>query len=110
VKIGPVRQWFCDYKAPCQSVSTVLEWIASESKGRYEVITSDVSDADELIRKFKYEDYPQVAVSVDMLNTGFDCREILHLVMCRSVRAPSCINKFEGEGHELHHIKKQFVI
>jgi len=45
-----------------------------------------------------------------MLNTGFDCREILHLVMCRSVRAPSCINKFEGEGHNYTTHQTTFVI
>jgi len=48
--------------------------------------------------KFKYEDYPQVAVSVDMLNTGFDCREILHLVMCRSVRSPILYQQIRGRG------------
>jgi len=79
------------------------------SKGRYaEVITSDVSDADELIRKFKY-DYPQVAVSVDMLNTGFDCREI-YLVMCRSVE-PHLVSTNSRRGtRTTPHQKQRFVI
>ena len=71
----------------------------SEQKGLYvEVITSDVANADELIRKFKQEDYPQIAVSVGMLDTGFDCREILHLVMCRRARRPIHYQQMRGRG------------
>ena len=44
-----------------------------EHQGRYaEVITSDVADPDALIRQFKRETLPMVAVSVGMLDTGFD--------------------------------------
>ena len=84
-----------------------------EHKGRYaEVITSDVSDADDLIRKFKREDYPQIAVSVGMLDTGFDCREVLHLVMCRRVRSPILYQQMRGRGARTapHIDKKKFVI
>ena len=84
-----------------------------EHKGRYaEVITSDVSDADDLIRKFKREDYPQIAVSVGMLDTGFDCREVLHLVMCRRVRSPILYQQMRGRGTRTapHIDKKKFVI
>lgn len=82
-------------------------------KGQYaEVITSDVANADDLIRKFKREDYPQVAVSVGMLDTGFDCREVLHLVMCRRVRSPILYQQMRGRGtRTAPHIDKQkFVI
>ncbi|MBA3493029.1 MAG: DEAD/DEAH box helicase family protein, partial [Gammaproteobacteria bacterium] len=66
-----------------------LNALHPEHKGRYaEVITSDVAAPDELIRRFKTETYPMVAVSVGMLDTGFDCREVLHLVLCRRVRSP----------------------
>ncbi len=84
-----------------------------EHKGRYaEVITSDVSDTDDLIRKFKREDYPQIAVSVGMLDTGFDCREVLHLVMCRRVRSPILYQQMRGRGTRTapHIDKKKFVI
>jgi type I restriction enzyme R subunit len=76
-----------------------LNELHPEHKGRYaEVITSDVANADELIRRFKREDYPQVAVSVGMLDTGFDCRELLHLVMCRRVRSPILYQQMRGRG------------
>ncbi|MFQ5707019.1 MAG: N-6 DNA methylase [bacterium] len=84
-----------------------------ECKGKYaEVITSDVMNADDLIRQFKYEDYPQVAVSVGMLDTGFDCREVLHLVMCRRVRSPILYQQMRGRGTRTapHIDKRKFVI
>lgn len=76
------------------------------------VITSDVPDADALIRKFKREDYPQIAVSVGMLDTGFDCPEVLHLVLCRFVRSPILYQQMRGRGtRKADHIgKKMFVI
>lgn len=90
-----------------------LNQLHPEHKGRYaEVITSDVADADALIRRFKKETYPMVAVSVGMLDTGFDCREILHLVMCRRVRSPILYQQMRGRGtRTAPHIKKEkFVI
>ncbi|MBI5606608.1 MAG: DEAD/DEAH box helicase family protein, partial [Deltaproteobacteria bacterium] len=90
-----------------------LNELHPELKGQYaEVITSDVPNADDLIRKFKREEYPQVAVSVGMLDTGFDCREVLHLVMCRRVRSPILYQQMRGRGtRTANHIQKQkFVI
>jgi type I restriction enzyme R subunit len=84
-----------------------------EQKGRYaEVITSDIPDPDAAIRRFKYEQYPQVAVSVGMLDTGFDCREVLHLVMCRRVRSPILYQQMRGRGTRTapHIEKKKFII
>jgi type I restriction enzyme R subunit len=90
-----------------------LNELHPECKGRYaEVITSDVPNADNLIRRFKREEYPQVAVSVGMLDTGFDCREVLHLVMCRRVRSPILYQQMRGRGtRTAPHIGKQgFII
>lgn len=90
-----------------------LNELHPELQGRYaEVITSDVADPDALIRKFKTETYPMVAVSVGMLDTGFDCREVLHLVMCRRVRSPILYQQMRGRGtRTASHIgKTKFVI
>jgi len=90
-----------------------LNALHPELKGGYaEVITSDVADPDALIRKFKTEPYPMVAVSVGMLDTGFDCREVLHLVLCRRVRSPILYQQMRGRGtRTAPHIKKlKFVI
>ncbi|MFZ1642468.1 MAG: DEAD/DEAH box helicase family protein [Candidatus Contendobacter sp.] len=90
-----------------------LNELHPEHQGRYaETITSDVANADDLIRRFKQEELPMVAVSVGMLDTGFDCRELLHLVMCRRVRSPILYQQMRGRGtRPAPHIDKQrFVI
>lgn len=113
-KIGPGKSIvFAITKHHASRLAHYLNELHPEHKGQYaEVITSDVSNADDLIRKFKREDYPQVAVSVGMLDTGFDCREILHLVMCRRVRSPILYQQMRGRGtRKADHIQKQkFVI
>ena len=90
-----------------------LNELHPDLKGRYaEVITSDLADADDAIRRFKQDTHPQVAVSVGMLDTGFDCREVLHLVMARRVRSPILYQQMRGRGTRTapHIGKKKFVI
>lgn len=90
-----------------------LNELHPEHKGRYaEVITSDVHESAEVIRRFQRETYPMVAVSVDMLTTGFDLPELLHLVMCRRVRSPILYQQMRGRGtRRADRIgKRQFVI
>ncbi len=113
-KIGPGKTIvFAITKHHAARLAYYLNELHPEHKGQYAaVITSDIPNADDLIRKFKYEDYPQVAVSVGMLDTGFDCREVLHLVMCRRVRSPILYQQMRGRGtRTAPHIQKQkFVI
>ena len=113
-RIGPGKSIiFAITKHHAARLADYLNQLHPEHQGRYaEVITSDVASADEVIRKFKREDYPQVAVSVGMLDTGFDCREVLHLVMCRRVRSPILYQQMRGRGtRTAPHIGKQkFVI
>lgn len=76
-----------------------LNELHPEAKGAYaEVITSDVRDADVLIRKFKREAFPKVAVSVDMLTTGFDAPEVLHIVLCRRIGSRILYEQIRGRG------------
>ena len=72
-KISPGKTIvFAITKHHAARLAQYLNELHPELKGRYaEVITSDVANADDLIRKFKREEYPQVAVSVGMLDTGF---------------------------------------
>jgi type I restriction enzyme R subunit len=113
-KLGPGKAIvFAITKHHASRLAQYLNELHPELKGRYaEVITSDVANSDELIRKFKREDYPMVAVSVDMLTTGFDCREVLHLVLCRRVRSPILYQQIRGRGTRTapHIGKKTFVI
>lgn len=113
-KTGPGKAIvFAITKHHAARLAQYLNELHPEQKGRYaEVITSDVPNADELIRRFKQDDYPQIAVSVGMLDTGFDCREVLHLVMCRRVRSPILYQQMRGRGtRTAQHIgKRKFVI
>ncbi|MEJ5359220.1 MAG: DEAD/DEAH box helicase family protein [Desulfobacterales bacterium] len=113
-KTGPGKTIvFAITKHHAARMAHYLNELHPELKGQYaEVITSDVANADDLIRKFKREEYPQVAVSVGMLDTGFDCREVLHLVMCRRVRSPILYQQMRGRGTRTadHIQKRKFVI
>ncbi|MBE9194781.1 DEAD/DEAH box helicase family protein [Synechocystis sp. LEGE 06083] len=113
-KIGPGKSIvFAITKSHAARLTRYLNELHPECKGKYaEVITSDVANADDLIRRFKYEDYPQVAVSVDMLSTGFDCREVLHLVMCCRIRSPILYQQIRGRGTRVapHIGKQRFMI
>lgn len=113
-KDGPGKSIvFAITKHHAARLAQYLNELHPEHKGRYaEVITSDVSNADELIRNFKREVLPMVVVSVGMLDTGFDCREILHLVMCRRVRSPILYQQMRGRGTRTapHIEKNKFVI
>jgi len=113
-KLGPGKAIvFAITKHHATRLAHHLNELHPEHKGRYaEVITSDIPNTEELIRKFKREDYPMVAVSVDMLTTGFDCREVLHLVLCRRIRSPILYQQIRGRGTRTapHIGKKKFVI
>lgn len=113
-KNGPGKSVvFAITKHHAARLAQYLNDLHPDHKGRYaEVITSDVANADDLIRRFKQDELPMVAVSVGMLDTGFDCREVLHLVMCRRVRSPILYQQMRGRGTRTapHIGKEKFVI
>ena len=113
-KSGPGKSVvFAITKHHAARLAQYLNELHPEHKGRYaEVITSDVANSDDLIRRFKQDTLPMVAVSVGMLDTGFDCREVLHLVMCRRIRSPILYQQMRGRGTRTapHIGKEKFVI
>src|ERR1019366_5580359 len=113
-KVGPGKAIvFALTKHHASRLAYYLNQLQPEHDGRYaEVITSDIPDAAAAIRRFKKEVYPMVAVSVDMLTTGFDCREVLHLVLCRKIFSPILYQQIRGRGTRTapHIGKKRFVI
>ncbi|MDP2653413.1 MAG: DEAD/DEAH box helicase family protein [Candidatus Omnitrophota bacterium] len=55
-------------------------------KGRLaEVIVSEDSRADNFLGRFENESFPRIAISVDMLDTGVDIREVVNLVFAKPV-------------------------
>lgn len=66
------------------------------------IIDNRVNYANDLIDKFKVADkYPQLAISVDMLDTGIDVLEILNLVFFKKVRSKSKFWQMIGRGTRL---------
>jgi len=73
-----------------------------EFKGRYaEVITSNVPDADQAIKRFKQEEFPYVAVSVGMLDCGFDAPKVENILMVRPTKSPILYQQMRGRGSRL---------
>lgn len=58
----------------------------------------DTVDAGDKIRRFKKEPFPQILVSVNMLDTGFDCPEVVNLVMARFTKSAILYQQMRGRG------------
>ena len=66
-------------------------------------VVSDVGDgpapdASAIVKRFKDEDYPKILVSVNMLDTGFDCPEVVNLVMSRFTQSTILYRQMRGRG------------
>ena len=74
------------------------------SSVRYaDFVVSDVGggpalDASAIVKRFKDEEYPKILVSVNMLDTGFDCPEAVNLVMARFTRSAILYRQMRGRG------------
>jgi type I restriction enzyme R subunit len=55
-----------------------------------------------IIDQFKYDPLPLVAVSVDMLDTGYDQKDIENLVMLRPTQSPIKYAQMRGRGSRLY--------
>jgi len=62
------------------------------------VITSEDSRAQELLKEFKTENFPRIAISVDMLDTGVDIPEICNLAFAKPVFSRIKFNQMIGRG------------
>ena len=58
----------------------------------------DTVDGMTKIRRFKKEPFPQILVSVNMLDTGFDCPEVVSLVFARFTRSTILYQQMRGRG------------
>jgi type I restriction enzyme R subunit len=63
-----------------------LEKLYPQYKGRLvRVIVSEDPRAQQLINEFKNDDFPKIAISVDMLDTGIDIPEVCNLAFAKPV-------------------------
>lgn len=58
----------------------------------------DTVDGATKIKRFKKEKFPQILVSVNMLDTGFDAPEVVNLVMARFTRSVVLYRQMRGRG------------
>jgi len=60
--------------------------------------TDDTADGMTKIKRFKKETFPQILVSVNMLDTGFDCPEVVNLIFARFTRSAILYQQMRGRG------------
>jgi type I restriction enzyme R subunit len=70
----------------------------------------DTVDAETKIKRFKKEPFPQILVSVNMLDTGFDCPEVRNLVMARFTHSSILYQQMRGRGTRQAQGKDRFTI
>jgi type I restriction enzyme R subunit len=58
----------------------------------------DTVDGVTRIRRFKKDKFPQVLVSVNMLDTGFDCPEVVNLLFARFTKSVILYRQMRGRG------------
>ncbi|MEI7961128.1 MAG: DEAD/DEAH box helicase family protein, partial [archaeon] len=77
---------FAVSKKHAKRIWEAFEKLYPEYKGELaKIIVSEDSRAQELIKEFKEEDFPRIAISVDMLDTGIDVPEVCNLVFAKPV-------------------------
>ncbi len=70
----------------------------------------DSVDGPAKIKRFKKEEFPQILVSVNMLDTGFDCPEVRNLVMARFTHSSVLYQQMRGRGTRLAPGKDRFTM
>ena len=70
----------------------------------------DSVDGPAKIKRFKKEEFPQILVSVNMLDTGFDCPDVRNLVMARFTHSSILYQQMRGRGTRLAPGKDRFTM
>src|SRR6266566_3820385 len=95
---------FAMTKAHAHRIAEVFEEMYPQHVGVIQVITSttervrDGSYGDGLITKFKKNNLPRIAISVDMLDTGIDVPEVVNLVFMKPVQSRIKLWQMIGRG------------
>jgi type I restriction enzyme R subunit len=95
---------FAMTKEHAERIREVFEEMYPQHVGLAQVITSstervrDGSYGDGLITKFKKNNLPRIAISVDMLDTGIDIPEVVNLVFMKPVQSRIKLWQMIGRG------------
>lgn len=97
--------FFCSTKAHARRIEDIFDKLYPQYKGELvKVLVSDdprVYGKGGLLDQFTNSDMPRVAISVDMLDTGIDVREIVNLVFAKPVYSYTKFWQMIGRGTRL---------
>ncbi len=97
--------FFCSTKAHARRMEEIFDKLYPQYKGELvKVLVSDdprVYGKGGLLDQFTNNDMPRVAISVDMLDTGIDIREIVNLVFAKPVYSYTKFWQMIGRGTRL---------
>lgn len=97
--------FFCSTKAHARRMEEIFDKLYPEHRGELaKVLVSDdprVYGKGGLLDQFTNNDMPRVAISVDMLDTGIDVREIVNLVFAKPVYSYTKFWQMIGRGTRL---------
>lgn len=97
--------FFCSTKAHARRIEEIFDKLFPQYKGELaKVLVSDdprVYGKGGLLDQFTNNDMPRVAISVDMLDTGIDIREIVNLVFAKPVYSYTKFWQMIGRGTRL---------
>lgn len=97
--------FFCATKAHARRMEEIFDSLYPEYKGELaKVLVSEdprVYGKGGLLDQFKNNDMPRIALSVDMLDTGIDVRELVNLVFAKPVYSYTKFWQMIGRGTRL---------
>lgn len=97
--------FFCSSKAHARRIEEIFDKLYPQYKGELsKVLVSDdprVYGKGGLLDQFTNNDMPRIAISVDMLDTGIDVREIVNLVFAKPVFSYTKFWQMIGRGTRL---------
>ncbi|KTS75226.1 DEAD/DEAH box helicase [Pseudomonas oryzihabitans] len=95
---------FCVNQAHAERVKNLLDAAFKDVHGEaynqsaLQIITGQSDKVEQLIRQYKNERYPSIAITVDLLTTGIDVPRICHLVFMRRVRSRILYEQMKGRA------------
>lgn len=90
---------FAKSKGHANLLDSLFNEMYPQYKGKLTaVIYSGVKDKERLIEDFKNEEFPRIAISVDLLDTGIDVPEIVNLVFAKPIYSKVKFWQMIGRG------------
>ncbi|MGL5193638.1 MAG: DEAD/DEAH box helicase family protein, partial [Chroococcales cyanobacterium] len=89
-------------------LAEVFEEMYPQYPEMVQVITSQMERTNDLIDRFKKEEMPRIAISVDLLDTGIDVPEVVNLVFMKPVHSIIKMQQMIGRGTRNHEACRYF--